>query len=79
MNVIKVFKEREVSGIIQIANRVKTELDSFKHKVPLLIAFKCEGIKMRHWAELFKLVKQPIENNLSLERAVELGFLDHII
>ncbi len=43
-----------------------------------MVALKCDGLKMRHWTELFDLVKQPIVVDISLEKAVEIGFLEEL-
>ena len=46
-----------MSQIVAIGEKVKQEMDSFKPKLPLMVALRKEGMKDRHWAEVSKLAK----------------------
>jgi len=38
-----------MGSVLKIAEIVKTQIDEFKPKVPLLVALRKEGMKDRHW------------------------------
>ncbi len=50
--VIRFFREKEMPGILKIAETVKGEVDDFKPFVPLALALRTEGMKDRHWSDI---------------------------
>jgi dynein heavy chain len=54
--VVKFFKDRNVDGkldkIMDIATKVKAEVEDFKPKVPLLVALRTKGMNERHWKDI---------------------------
>jgi dynein heavy chain len=42
-------RDREITGVMKIAESVKSQLDEFKPKVPLLLALRKKGMNDRHW------------------------------
>jgi len=51
----KYFKDRSMSQIVAIGEKVKQEMDKFKPNLPLMVALRKDGMKERHWAEVSKL------------------------
>jgi dynein heavy chain len=49
---LKHFRERNITMIVKIAERMRDLLDEFKPKVPLMVSLKKPGIKERHWETL---------------------------
>jgi len=57
--ILRIFKDRDpiqFAPMIKIAEKIKTCIDEFKPKAPLLVALRKEGMKERHWAEITKKV-----------------------
>ena len=50
--VIRFFKERDIEAILKITKAVKSQLDDFKPKVPLLVALRKKGMTDRHWKQI---------------------------
>lgn len=48
--VIRYFRDKEMPGIMKIAEQTKTDIDEFKPLVPLALALRTEGMKERHWS-----------------------------
>ena len=40
----KIFKEKDLNQILKIAEQVKTQLDEFRPKVPLMVALRKQGM-----------------------------------
>jgi dynein heavy chain len=47
--VIRFFRDKELPGILRIAESTKRDIDEFKPHVPLALALRTEGMKERHW------------------------------
>ena len=47
--VIRLFRDKELPGILKIAESIKGEVEEFKPFVPLAMALRTEGMKDRHW------------------------------
>lgn len=45
----KYFKDRSMSQIVAIGEKVKAEMDKFKPNLPLMVALRKDGMKERHW------------------------------
>jgi len=43
------FRDKELPGILKIAESTKGEIEEFKPFVPLALALRTEGMKDRHW------------------------------
>jgi dynein heavy chain len=50
--VCRFFKERDIEPVLKIATIVKSEIEEFKPKVPLLVALRKPGMKGRHWQNI---------------------------
>ena len=46
------FKERDIEAILKIATAVKSQLDEFRPKVPLMVALRKKGMQQRHWDQI---------------------------
>ena len=51
----KYFKDRSMSQIVAIGEKVKQEMEKFKPNLPLMVALRKDGMKERHWSEVSKL------------------------
>jgi dynein heavy chain len=58
--VIRYFRDKELPGILKIAEGIKKEVEAFKPHYPVLVALKTEGMKERHWDMLSKAVKKEV-------------------
>jgi dynein heavy chain len=47
-------KDPNFKDLIQVATKIKKEIEEFKPNVPLLVSLKREGMADRHWAEISK-------------------------
>jgi dynein heavy chain len=45
----KYFKDRSMSQIVAIGEKVKQEMEKFKPNLPLMVALRKDGMKERHW------------------------------
>ena len=55
--------DKQIVGVLKIAEAVKAEIDEFRPKVPLLLALRKKGMNVRHWEQVSKLMgKQPTIN-----------------
>ena len=48
--VVRYMRDRDILGVMKIADSVKSQLEEFKPKVPLLSALRKKGMTDRHWA-----------------------------
>lgn len=46
----KYFKDRSMSQIVAIGEKVKQEMEKFKPNLPLMVALRKDGMKERHWS-----------------------------
>ena len=54
--VIRLFRDKELPGILKIAESTKSDIDLFKPFVPLAMALRTEGMKDRHWQAISEKV-----------------------
>ena len=47
--VIRLFRDKELPGIMKIAESIKSEVEEFKPFVPLAVSLRTQGMKERHW------------------------------
>lgn len=50
--VINFFKQRNIGAVLKIAENVKSQVDTFRPKVPLMVALRKQGMKERHWNQI---------------------------
>lgn len=77
----KYFKDRSMSQIVSIGEKVRQEMDSFKPKLPLMVALRKDGMKERHWKEVSKLAGQEINpeaEDFTFKKIVEIGLMTHV-
>ena len=49
---IRYFKDKEIIHILKIAESIKSQIDEFRPKVPLLMSLRKKGLRERHWEQL---------------------------
>lgn len=55
-SVTRFFKERELTNVLKISQSIKSQIDDFKPKVPLLVSLRKQGMNDRHWGEISRRV-----------------------
>lgn len=82
--VIRLFRDKELPGILKIAESIKNEVEEFKPLVPLALALRTSGMKERHWEAISNKVGfevKPYEGftfNNCLEMDLQ-KFIDEIV
>lgn len=79
MGVIRHFKERDHTAVLKIAEIIKQEIDTFKPKVPLMVALRKKGMKQRHWDQISEKVGFPVQpnENFTFQKVLDMGLLQH--
>lgn len=54
--VIRLFRDKELPGIMKIAEQIKGEVEDFKPFVPMAVALRTDGMKERHWTAISEKV-----------------------
>ncbi len=54
--VIRLFRDKELPGILKIAETIKAEVEEFKPHVELCLALRTDGMKDRHWEQVSEKV-----------------------
>lgn len=71
-----------IDKIQAISEKVKSLVDEFKPKVPLMVALRKKGMKDRHWEEISKKVgiqiKPGDDPNFTFTKVLEFGLMDHL-
>lgn len=75
-------KDREIVGVMKIADSVKKQLEEFRPKVPLLIALRKKGMNERHWNMIsetmgFEVPFRPDED-FTFERALQMNLMEKV-
>jgi dynein heavy chain len=52
--VLRNFRDKEVPGILKIAESLKTDVVDFSVQVPIIQALRTDGMKQRHWEMITK-------------------------
>jgi dynein heavy chain, axonemal len=79
--VTRFFRDRNISGVLKIAQQVKQQFDDFRPKVPLLVALRKPGMVARHWKAITDNVGfevNPQIDNFTFERILDLGLMKNI-
>eukprot|EP01029_Cantina_marsupialis_P009143 TRINITY_DN2137_c0_g4_i1.p1 TRINITY_DN2137_c0_g4~~TRINITY_DN2137_c0_g4_i1.p1 ORF type:complete len:4119 (-),score=1448.16 TRINITY_DN2137_c0_g4_i1:93-12449(-) len=76
----KTFEKMGIKGCLDIAAKIKEEIDGFRPHIPLVISLRNPGMQSRHWQELSKHLGFNLEpdENFTLNRVFELKLQDHI-
>ncbi|KAL4429885.1 hypothetical protein ABPG74_022908 [Tetrahymena malaccensis] len=77
---IRFFKEKNLSAVQKIAEKVKKEFDEFRPKVPLMVALKKQGMKDRHWDAITNKVGFEVrpDNSFNFQKVLDMGLMTHI-
>jgi dynein heavy chain len=75
-------RDREILGVMKIAESVKAQLDEFRPKVPLLIALRKKGMTNRHWDQVTKAMgfDTPLrpDEGFNFAKALQIGLMDKV-
>jgi dynein heavy chain len=77
--VIRYFRDKELPGILKIAEAIKKEVESFKEYAPVLVGLKTEGMKERHWDALSKAVKKEVRphEGFNFKECMDMGLVEY--
>ena len=78
--VCRFFKERELNNVLKIAQSVKSQIDEFRPKVPLLVALRKQGMTERHWGEISNKVGFEVKptEGFTFTKVLEMNLMDHV-
>lgn len=78
--VIRLFRDKDLPGILKIAESVKGEVDEFKPFVPLALALRTEGMKERHWEAVSEKVGFEVKpyQGFTFNRCLEMGMQNYM-
>lgn len=73
--VIRIFREKDLPGILKIAESIKGDVDAFKPYVPLALALRNEGMKERHWEAVSEKVGFEVKpyEGFTFNHCLEMG------
>ncbi len=74
----KYFKDKAMSQIVGIGDKVKAEMDKFKPNLPLMVALRKDGMQQRHWKEVSNLAGieiDPEEDGFNFRRILSYDLL----
>lgn len=75
--------DRQIVGVLKIAESVKKDLDEFKPKVPLLLALRKKGMTKRHWEQVSAAmgvteIINPDEPAFTFDDILKMNMMDNI-
>ncbi|KAL4464296.1 hypothetical protein ABPG72_011341 [Tetrahymena utriculariae] len=78
--VIKFFKDKDIQGVLKIAQAVKSQVDAFRPQVPLMVALRKNGMKERHWKQVSDKVGFKVEptEDFTFTKLIDMGLLTHL-
>ncbi|KAL4440889.1 hypothetical protein ABPG74_009302 [Tetrahymena malaccensis] len=79
--IMRVMKEKELTQIYEIAQKVKAEMDEFKPKVPLLVALRKQGMEERHWKDISRVMGKTIEKKnegFTFDQILQMDLMKHV-
>lgn len=73
--VIRLFRDKELPGILKIAESIKGDIEEFKPFVPLALALRTEGMKDRHWEVISEKVGFEVKpyEGFTFNHCLEMG------
>ena len=72
------FRDKELPGILKIAEGIKDAVEEFAPWVPIVIALRTEGMQDRHWEQLSSRIGfelKPYEG-FNFQKVMEMNLLD---
>lgn len=77
--VIRFFKERDIEAILKIAQMVKSQLDEFRPKVPVMVALRKKGMTDRHWEQISSKVGFDVKptDDFTFGKVIDMGLIKH--
>jgi len=78
---VKGFEKRDdAEKVLEICKDIKSAVDDFAPKVPIIVGLRNNGMRERHWTQVSELVGAEINPQMeefTLDKFLELGMLDH--
>uniref|UniRef100_A0A0G4F0A6 Dynein heavy chain 1, axonemal n=1 Tax=Chromera velia CCMP2878 TaxID=1169474 RepID=A0A0G4F0A6_9ALVE len=78
--VARQFREKEMTEVLKIAEKLKGDLEAFKPYVPLVLGLRNDGMRERHWTQVSEAVSgtvqveiKPEMDNFTLRHLLDLG------
>lgn len=77
--VIRFFKDKDLGPMLKIAQSIKSEIDEFKPKVPLMVSLRKKGMYDRHWTEISNKVGFDVKptEDFTFEKLLDMGLLKY--
>jgi dynein heavy chain len=77
--VTRFFRERTIAAVEKIAREIKTQIDEFKPKVPLMVALRKPGMQERHWNAISQAmgfeVNPSKDPNFTFSKVLDIGLM----
>ena len=76
--VMRFFRDKELPGIMKIADSIKTKVDDFMPQVPLVLALRTEGMVERHWELLSEKLGRELKpyEGFTFGKVMEMDLLE---
>jgi dynein heavy chain len=77
--VMRYFRDKELPGIIKIADGIKTKVDEFAPQVPIVLALRTEGMVDRHWELLTEKIGKEIKpfEAFTFKQCMDMNLIEH--
>ena len=77
--VMRYFRDKELPGIIKIADGIKTKVDDFAPQVPVVLALRTDGMVDRHWELLSEKIGKTVKpyEGFTFAKCMEMNLLDN--
>lgn len=74
------FRDKDQTPILKIGENVRSQIEDFRPKVPLMVALKQKGMKDRHWEQISQAVGFEVKpyDGFTFTRVLELGLMDNV-
>jgi len=77
--VMRYFRDKELPGIIKIADSIKTKVDEFAPQVPIVLALRTDGMVDRHWDLLSEKIGKTVRpyEGFTFAKCMEMNLLEN--
>lgn len=78
--VTRFFKDKDIPAITKIGETVRSQLDEFRPKVPLMVALRKKGMKERHWDQVSNAIGFQLrpDESLTFTKVLDMGLMKHV-
>jgi len=78
--VMRFFRDKELPGILKIADGTKRAVEDFKPQVPILTALRTEGMQERHWETLSEKLGFELKpgDGFTFQKCLDMNLVDYV-